>query len=231
MIDVRARAIVIDIEGTAGSIAFVRDVLFPYADEHLDAFVARHRDEPEVRRWMTEAAREGGIAADETATLAMLHGWMRDDRKSTALKALQGMIWAQGFTHSGVRGHLYDDAVAALRDWHAAGFPLYVYSSGSVQAQKLLFGHSVAGDLLPLFSGFFDTTIGSKREAASYASIAREIGEAAGAVVFFSDIEAELDAARAAGMQAIQVARKSDGTLPSRVHQVIGGLDEVRLLR
>ena len=202
----------LDIEGTTSAIAFVHEVLFPYADEHLDAYVAAHRDEAEVANALREAARLAGEPpdADDATVLAHLHAWIAEDRKATPLKALQGLIWAEGYAQTGLRGHVYPDAAAGLRRWHAAGLRLYVYSSGSVEAQHVLFRHSDQGDLTPLFSGYFDTTTGPKREPASYAAIARVIGEAPHDIVFLSDVDAELDAARTAGLHTIRLLRPAD---------------------
>jgi len=208
---VRTPAIVTDIEGTTGSIAFVRDVLFPYAQEHLAEFVARRGDEPEVRAALRDAAREAGEPdADDARAIAILRVWMDEDRKATPLKTLQGLLWAEGYAAGELRGHVYPDAAQAMRAWHAAGIALYVYSSGSVAAQKLLFGHSTEGDLRPLFSGFFDTTIGMKTDPASYTAIAGTIGCAPADLTFLSDREAELDAAHAAGWSPIALLRAAD---------------------
>ena len=129
--------------------------------------------------------------------LAHLHAWIAEDRKATPLKTLQGLIWAEGYAQTGLRGHVYPDAAAGLRRWHDAGLRLYVYSSGSVEAQRVLFANSVHGDLTPLFSGNFDTTVGSKRAPASYARhCGRRSGLRRSDVVFLSDVDAELDAAR-----------------------------------
>ena len=197
-----ARAIVTDIEGTTSSIDFVREVLFPYARQHLPAFVRAHADEPEVRHWLDETAKEARLPADdETALVEQLLRWIDADRKSTALKALQGMIWKHGYAAGDYRAHVYPEVPARLRHWHAAGMRLFVYSSGSVPAQQLFFRHSEAGDLSPLFAGYFDTQTGPKREAASYARIATAIGEPPDAILFLSDIVEELDAARAAGLR------------------------------
>jgi enolase-phosphatase E1 len=205
------RAIVTDIEGTTSTIAFVKEVLFPYADAHLDAYVAAHRSEPAVDDAMREAAELAGEApGDDARTLAHLHAWMADDRKVTPLKTLQGLIWADGYAETALHGHVYDDVPPALRAWHEAGIALFVYSSGSIVAQKVLFAHTAFGDLTPLFRDYFDTTIGGKREAASYAAIARATGVAPAETLFLSDVEAELDAARAAGMQTMRLLRPAD---------------------
>jgi enolase-phosphatase E1 len=178
------RAILTDIEGTTSSIAFVTETLFPYARARMVDYVAEH----------------GG-------DLAQLLDWMDADAKEPVLKDIQGRIWAQGYADGVLRGHVYPDAVAGLRRWQAAGLALYVFSSGSVAAQKLIFGHSVAGDLTPLFSGYFDTITGPKREAASYGKIADAMAVSVDEILFLSDTPAEIAAARAAGMQALLIAR------------------------
>ncbi|MFA6122207.1 MAG: acireductone synthase [Sphingomonas sp.] len=198
------KAILTDIEGTTSSIAFVAEVLFPYARARLADYVAAHP--LETAPILAEvAATEPG---DPVATLLR---WIDEDRKATPLKTLQGMIWTDGYASGAFTGHVYPDAVAGLRRWHAAGIALYVFSSGSVPAQKLLFGHSEAGDLTPLFSGFFDTTTGPKREASSYAKIAGAIGLPPGEVLFLSDTPEEIAAARGAGINARLIDRSGDG--------------------
>ncbi len=193
-------AIVTDIEGTTSSIAFVADVLFPYARKRLVDFVARNPDA--ARPILAEVAE-----MDDGDPVTTLLSWIDEDRKATPLKTLQGMIWAEGYADGTLTGHVYRDAAAALRRWHARGIRLYVYSSGSVAAQKLIFGHSNEGDLTPLFSGYFDTTTGPKREPASYRAIADAAGLAAADMLFLSDAPAEVAAARAAGMAALLVDR------------------------
>ncbi len=159
------RAILTDIEGTTSSISFVKDVLFPYARRALPRFVASRGKEPGVRKWLDAVAAENGGMCEDAMIVEVLQGWIDEDRKHTALKALQGMIWADGYKSADFTAHIYPDAAPALRAWHASGLPLYVYSSGSVPAQRLFFGHSDAGDLTPLFSGWYDTEMGGKREA------------------------------------------------------------------
>jgi enolase-phosphatase E1 len=204
----RCGAIVTDIEGTTGSIAFVRDVLFPYAQDHLVDFISRRRDEPEVVKALHDTALDAGEPdADEARIIEILRDWMREDRKATPLKTLQGLIWSEGYADTGLRGHVYPDAAAGLRRWHAAGIQLYVYSSGSIEAQRLLFGNSSAGDLLELFDGLFDTTIGAKTESNSYDRIAESIGIAPVDILFLSDREAELVAAHSANFQVACLAR------------------------
>lgn len=200
------RAIVTDIEGTTSSISFVHQVLFPYAREHLAAYVRQHAGEAKVRRELEAVKAETGAAGDEAAITELLD-WIEQDRKATPLKSLQGYIWEAGYRDGAFTGHVYPDAAATLRRWHEQGLALYVYSSGSVAAQKLLFGFSDAGDLTPLFSGYFDTRIGHKREADAYRNILDTIGLAGADVLFLSDIPAELDAARAAGMATCLLVR------------------------
>ncbi|SFT36579.1 acireductone synthase [Pseudomonas marincola] len=203
------KAILTDIEGTTSAVSFVFEVLFPYAVEHLPAFVLEHAHEPQVAQ-LLDAVREDSAEpeADTIRVIEILLQWIADDRKATPLKALQGMIWQQGYANGQLKGHVYPDAVEALKRWKQQGYALYVYSSGSIQAQKLIFGCSEAGDLSPLFSGYFDTTSGPKREVGSYQRIAEAIGLPADAIVFLSDVVEELDAAQQAGMQTIGLVRE-----------------------
>ncbi len=219
----RPALVLTDIEGTTSAIAFVKETLFPFAGEALDGFLDARGAEPVVAAVMDEVR---ALAPGEAPRDA-LRRWMAADDKVAPLKALQGMIWREGFESGEVVGHLWPDVAPCLRAWHAAGVGLAVFSSGSVEAQRLLFGHSVAGDLVPLFRGFFDTRTGAKREAASYAVIASALGVPAGDVLFLSDIEAELDAAGAAGMATAQLVRAADGTAAGTRHPVAATFPEV----
>ena len=220
-----------DIEGTTSSISFVKDVLFPYARERLPRWVRERAADPAVRQWLDQTAREAGTApGDDEAAIATLLAWIDEDRKATPLKALQGMIWADGYAGETFVAHMYPDAVQRLREWHAQGHPIYVYSSGSVPAQQLYFAHTDAGDLRPLLRGHFDTTSGPKRERESYLRIAAAIGAAPADVVFLSDIEAELDAARAAGMRTWWLRRDGAGEAPGAgPHPVVRDFHAIRL--
>lgn len=204
------RAVVTDIEGTTSAIAFVKETLFPFAMRELDAFLDARGAEPEVAALLAEVPGPD--------PRAQLRAWMAEDAKATPLKSLQGLIWEAGFRDGRLKGHLWPDVASCLRAWHAAGLRLAVYSSGSVAAQRLLFGHSEAGDLLPLFSAFFDTRTGAKREAASYAAIAAALGLPPDAILFLSDVPEELDAARASGLATCQLVRQGDGTVPAGRH-------------
>ncbi len=202
--------ILTDIEGTTTAIAFVKDTLFPFAEAALDGFLDAHGDDPPVAAILADVPGPDQRAA--------LRRWMAQDAKVTPLKALQGLIWRAGYEDGRLHGHLWPDVAPCLRAWSRAGLRLAVYSSGSVPAQKLLFGHSVAGDLTGLFTGFFDTAVGGKRDAASYATIAAGMHLPAREILFLSDIAEELDAAAAAGLQTCQLVRQADGTRPSARH-------------
>ena len=220
--------ILTDIEGTTSSIDFVKAVLFPYARERLPAFVVTHADDADVQHWLHEAAKEAGlVSATQQEVIDLLQSWIDADRKSTALKALQGMIWRDGYAGGEYRAHVYPEVPARLRAWHDAGLRLYVYSSGSVPAQQLFFSHSEAGDLTPLFAGYFDTETGPKREAASYRRIADAIGVPPGEILFLSDIEAELDAAATAGMQTTLLARAPSACPATARHRCVTGFDAI----
>ncbi|MBC3362490.1 acireductone synthase [Pseudomonas sp. SWRI154] len=203
------KAILTDIEGTTSAVSFVFDVLFPYAAEHLPDFVRQNAARVDVAEQLDAVRRDSGEGhADTERVIAILLGWIAEDRKATPLKALQGMVWEQGYQAGQLKGHVYPDAVQALKNWHQQGYRLFVYSSGSIQAQKLIFGCSEAGDLSPLFSGYFDTTSGPKRDVQSYQRISVAVGVAPGEILFLSDIVEELDAARDAGMATCGLARE-----------------------
>ncbi|WP_077044650.1 acireductone synthase [Pseudomonas sp. KK4] len=203
------KAILTDIEGTTSAVSFVFDVLFPYAAKHLPDFVRQQAERGDVAEQLAAVRRDSHEPdADVERVIEILLGWIAEDRKATPLKALQGMVWEQGYQAGQLKGHVYPDAVEALKRWHQEGFQLFVYSSGSIQAQKLIFGCSEAGDLTPVFSGYFDTTSGPKREAQSYVNIAQALKIEASQVLFLSDIVEELDAARAAGMVTCGLARE-----------------------
>lgn len=214
------RAVLTDIEGTTSSLSFVKDVLFPYARQRLGAFVRSHCDDPEVRALLEEVRRIVGRPLDLEGIIAQLEVWSDRDEKVPPLKTLQGMIWKAGYENGDFQGHIYEDAAARLREWKARGIDLYVFSSGSVPAQRLLFGHTPYGDLTPLFSGFFDTRTGPKREADSYRRIAEAIGLVPGEILFLSDVVEELDAAREAGMETVWLVRGGTPDPAARHRQV-----------
>lgn len=218
MIDKSIRAIVTDIEGTTTSVSFVYDVLFPYAQLHLPAYVRSHPEDPIIAKLLEESQIE--------EVIDRLNDWMKNDKKIGSLKSLQGIVWEKGFLNGDFKGHVYEDAYQNLKKWHSQGIPLYIYSSGSVQAQKLLFGYSDFGDLTPLFSGYFDTSIGGKKDPASYVKITQHIHTPASSILFLSDVVEELNAAKQAGMQTTLVCR---GLLTSQTndHPTIQTFDEL----
>jgi len=230
---VSTQVVLTDIEGTTSPIAFVKQTLFPLAHRRLPGFVEAHGQEPEVRALLDEAARVGGLPKDATDAeiVVLLQRWIDEDRKITPLKALQGRIWAGAWESGEVRSPVYDDAVAWLSRWHAEGHRLAVYSSGSVGAQKRFFGHSDHGDLTGLFSAWFDTTTGGKKDPASYARIAEALGVPPSVVVFLSDVPDELDAAREVGMATTWLVRPQDvgEPPPDPRHPVARTFDEVSL--
>ena len=216
-------AVLLDIEGTTTPIRYVHDVLFPYARARLAQLVRARADEPEVAPALAEVGR---LAPGADPVEALL-GWMDADAKVTPLKTLQGILWRDGYEAGELRGEVYPDVPPCLRRWAAAGVRLFVYSSGSQEAQRLIFGHSSAGDLAALFGGFFDTRVGPKREPESYRTVARAVVLPPGEVLFLSDVETELDAAAAAGLRVCQLVRAEDGTVASERHPTAAGFEEV----
>jgi len=220
------KAIVCDIEGTTTSLSFVKDVLFPYAREHMAAFVREQQHDPEISNILENVKREmqrPDATVDEI--IGQLETWIDEDKKITPLKAIQGHIWQYGYQNGDYHGHIYADAYEKLKDWHESGIALYIFSSGSVYAQKLLFAHTEYGDLTPLFSGYFDTNIGAKVEPAAYQAISKQIGCSGKEIMFLSDIEKELDAAKSAGMSTVCLVRDGSASSNSRHLQVTNFYD------
>jgi enolase-phosphatase E1 len=201
------QAIVTDIEGTTSSLSFVKEVLFPYARQQLPAYVLRHAEEDPVKSLLADVCQEVGQTLSTAQLIEQLLTLIEEDKKATPLKSLQGLLWEAGYQQGDFTGHVYTDAAEQLPLWKNQGLALYVYSSGSVHAQKLLFTHSDYGDLTPLFSGYFDTHIGAKRERQSYEKIAEAIALPAQDILFLSDIKEELDAAQDAGFKTIWLVR------------------------
>jgi enolase-phosphatase E1 len=240
MHEVQADGVVLDIEGTTSSVSYVYDVLFPYVRAHLDAFLAANWNDGEVQRVCTQIARDAGADSlsawcGETEPrrhlLAEIGRLMDRDAKTTGLKELQGLIWRSGYETGVLRSHVFADVPAALDEWRGQGIRRAVYSSGSVTAQKLFFGHTSHGDLLPLLDAHFDTAIGAKRDPASYHRIAAALELAPRRLAFFSDVVEELDAARIADWQTILVIRP--GNAPARAghdHPVITSFAQVRVI-
>lgn len=198
-------AVLTDIEGTTTSISFVHDTLFPYAKEHVREYVLAHENDPTVQKILKEVEEVAQVTSDQV--IDTLLAWMQQDKKITPLKALQGLMWEDGYRTGAFQGHVYDDAFQQMSHWKSQGLSLYVYSSGSVHAQKLLFSFSNQGDMTPLFTNYFDTKVGGKKETASYVLIAEQIGIPPEKILFLSDTVEELNAARNAGMQTILLNR------------------------
>ncbi|WGZ94994.1 MAG: acireductone synthase [Candidatus Thiothrix putei] len=224
------KAILTDIEGTTTSLSFVKDVLFPYADQQMQAFVVAHRQDPTVAKLIDDVRLETGNAVLSLAeAIAQLRQWIAEDKKITPLKAIQGLMWEEGYRNGDFTGHVYEDAVRHLLHWHELGLKLYVYSSGSVYAQKLLFGYSDAGDLTPLFSGYFDTAVGHKREAKSYQTIVEALDLSASEILFLSDIAEELDAAAQVGLKTCCLVRENQPTATLQ-HPCVKNFDELDVM-
>jgi len=243
----RYAAVVLDIEGTTTSISFVYDELFPYARSAMAVFLERNWHDPGVQgdlHLVAEQARqdladgvdgvvgipargEAGEKARREAYVTNLLWQMDNDRKTTGLKALQGRIWDDGYRNGQLTAHLYDDVEPALAEWNGRGIPVYIYSSGSVAAQKLLFGHTEHGDLTSMLAGYFDTTTGNKRAAASYVAIAGSVDRRPQDLLFLTDRYEEAVAAREAGFQVGLSVRPGTAPLPrEHAFTVIRSLEE-----
>ena len=241
----RIRAILLDIEGTITPIAFVHDVLFPYARSHVGNYLTSHFGDAETQADITRLRQEHAIDVDHDLKPPMLinespqdqiesivsyvHWLIERDRKSTGLKSLQGKIWRQGYTDGTLRAPLFADVAPALVRWRNAGLKICIFSSGSVVAQQLLFAHTEFGDLTHLIDGNFDTTTGLKTATDSYRQIASALRRAEEEVLFISDLVAELDAASAAGVQTLLCIRPGNPAQGGGWHQVIRNFDEVPL--
>jgi enolase-phosphatase E1 len=229
-------AVLTDIEGTTTSISFVYDVLFPYAAARLDDYCGRPDPDPELAAALFRLRQDYDAEISQGVVLAPFGNGadyarrlMAEDRKSTGLKLLQGVIWEEGYLSGTIQGHVFPDVPGALAAWRAAGRRLRVFSSGSVHAQKLLFGHTTHGDLTPLFEGFHDTTTGPKREASAYAAIAAAYGLPAGEILYLSDVREELDAAAAAGMRTGLLVRPGNRPTEPGGHAVYRDFTELGL--
>jgi enolase-phosphatase E1 len=217
------RAILLDIEGTTTPIAFVHQVLFPYARARVHDYLHQHADDPAVRADVALLRAEYAAEAPSSPDLPAWSPegyvyWLMDrDRKSTGLKALQGRIWEAGYRAGELKGkgEVYPDVRPALERWHGAGKTIAIFSSGSVQAQRDLFANTTAGDLTAFLSDYFDTTTGPKRDANSYRTIAAALEQSPSHVLFVSDVVAELDAAHTADMRTALCMRELESPIPT----------------
>lgn len=236
--------LLLDIEGTTCPFNFVVDVLFPYAEKNLESFIEAHYNEDTITKILAQANEEwikdkrpDSISllsrcyrqshTSKESTTKYLQYLMSIDQKSTALKDLQGMIWKQGYKNGELKSTLFKEANECINRWKEKGLTLAVYSSGSVEAQKLLYQHTQTGNLAGLFSHWFDTHTGPKKSQESYELIAKEIGTDAKNFIFISDNREECDAAKIAGMQTLFSLRANNPNQDPRQHCVISDLNEV----
>lgn len=232
------RSVLLDIEGTTTPINFVYEVLFPFARLRMHDYLSQHSSADDVQCDLVQLREEHAadllaglnppaLQTDLESTTEYIYWLMDRDRKSTPLKSLQGKIWLEGYKSDELRSQVFDDVPPALNRWHKQGKQIYIYSSGSVLAQNLLFGHTVAGDLTPLLSGYFDTTIGAKQEVESYRRIAARICQSPETILFVSDVVAELNAASTAGMQCVLSIRSGNHPQPDNIFRPIISFDEL----
>ena len=215
------KAIITDIEGTTSSLAFVKETLFPYARKHIAEYIRTHENDPPVQQALAEIRQITGSGLTTEQIIQTLVQWIDEDKKITPLKSIQGLVWENGYHQGHFKGHIYEDAVNNLRKWKTQGIRIYVYSSGSVHAQKLLFGHTQYGDLNPIFSGYFDTRIGAKTATETYQIISTSITVDPKNCLFLSDIKQELDAAHDAGMKTIWLVRSGKPNADSAHKQAV----------
>ncbi|WP_297455398.1 acireductone synthase [Persephonella sp.] len=223
-------ASLIDIEGTVSPITFVKDVLFPYSEEKMEKFIKENKDKPEIKNILQQVQGIEGKDMDIDEIIQILKRWIKEDRKIAPLKDIQGFIWKEGFESGQIKAPLYEDAYRKMKEWKEKGYKLYIYSSGSVQAQKLFFSHTDKGDILDWFSGHFDTKIGNKKESESYRKIAQEIGLKPEEILFLSDNLDEIKAAAQAGMKVYRLVRPQDAEyIENFEYPQIKSFDEVQL--
>lgn len=228
MILKKPRFILTDIEGTTSSISFVAEKLFPYFRNNI-LDLAEMTDNPVVKEAFEQTIKlaeseDGETISTEQEIIDKLYEWSVEDRKITPLKTLQGVLWEKGYRDGVLKGHVYPEVAANLKKWKEQGIELGVFSSGSVPAQKLIFGYSISGDLTPFFSSYFDTNTGGKRDAETYAKIAKALHLEPSEILFLSDIIEELEAASSKGFETIQLAR--EGLTPSW-SKVVSSFDEI----
>ena len=237
-------SVLLDIEGTTTPIDFVYNILFPYVREHVKPYLEEHLASTEVqadirdllqvnaqdtRRGLNPPLIEGPAEQVSLDAVEAYVRWLMDhDRKTTPLKSIQGKIWDQGYRRGELRSQVFEDVPRAFKRWRDQGKTICIYSSGSVLAQKLLFANTEAGDLTPSIGGYFDTNIGAKKAPESYRRIAAELKQQSSAVLFASDVTAELDAAASAGFQTLLCVRPGNHPQsPASQHAVVNTFDEV----
>jgi enolase-phosphatase E1 len=217
--------VLLDIEGTTTPIEFVHQTLFGYARTRVKDFLERHWNDPEVRADVARLGTEH--AEDPAAVVAQVHRLMDRDEKSTGLKSLQGKIWEEGYRAGDLKAEVYPDVPPALERWRREGIDIAIFSSGSIQAQRSLFGNTAAGDLTHFIRAYFDTTSGPKTAPQSYARIAVILERSPSEVLFLSDVGAELDAAERAGLQTVLCLRTPGSAPPAGPRPVIRTFDQL----
>ncbi|RMH07591.1 MAG: acireductone synthase [Aquificota bacterium] len=223
------KGIITDIEGTTSSLSYVKEVMFPYSKRRLRDFLKSNWEKPEVKSIIERLSRRLGKEVDVELAVKTFEEWIEKDLKDGLLKELQGHIWEEGFSKGELKGHVYPDAYEKLRELKERGYRLFVYSSGSVKAQKLFFGNTDYGDITGLFDGFFDTGVGQKKERESYINISKAVGLKPEELVFISDVEEELDAAKSAGLNTVLIVREGEGK--SSKHRTIRSFYELRVFK
>ena len=243
MIKFSGRGILLDIEGTTSSISFIYDVMFPFVRRELEKYLCANWNSVELNEVCDLIAKDAGYEsfatwcgdeADESKHRKLVRDevvrLMDDDVKATRLKQLQGLIWQSGFESGEMQAHVYDDVLPAVQAWKDAGCDVRIFSSGSIAAQRLFFGHTVVGNMLHLLRSHYDTTIGPKKEAASYRSISEDFGLQPADVFFLSDVLAELDAAREAGLQTGLCVRSGNAEIPDgHEHPEITSFNQIQV--
>lgn len=221
------KGILLDIEGTTTPISFVYAALFPYARAHVSENLGS--EDIAALRLSYESDLQNGFTPPAWSAVPVdyIHWLMDQDRKSTALKNLQGKIWLTGYQQGALQGEVFGDVPAALARWQQEGIDVRIYSSGSMLAQRLLFSSTRSGDLTKFLNGYFDTTTGSKVEEKSYVVIGLAFGCAPGEILFISDVVRELDAARKAGMQTALCIRPGNHPQSPGTHRTILSFEEI----
>lgn len=223
--------VLMDIEGTTTPIDFVKKILFPYSKIHLPKLIQEQSQDPQVKEYLNQVAQElqteSSGSVDQKKAIQTLLQWVDEDRKHSALKKLQGMVWKKGYFDGDYTAPLYEDVIPCWKKWRKQEKSLAIYSSGSIKAQKLLFQFTNEGDVRSYLSDYFDTSSGQKKESQSYQNIAESLQIAPQKILFLSDIAEELDAAKLTGMKTIQLVRP--GTSACSQHEAVSTFEEIKM--
>lgn len=238
MVSLSTKCILLDIEGTTSSVAYVFEVLFPFAKNHLHEYLERNWNDPSLQAALRQLVRDVGLPVSVNgATISKEHlplfettaiDLMERDVKATGVKEMQGLIWTEGYASGELKSHVYPDVVEALQSWKNQGIDIRIFSSGSIHAQKVFFKNTEYGDLLTYFSDHYDTTSGQKREVESYHNICKACGYKPEEIAFLSDVGQELDAAKAAGIFTVLVMRPGNAPVVAQEeHAKIESFSEI----